>query len=87
MISNARIVNTIIDRTQTRPRNPSPSKSRSVAGMCCDAPSSVAGGTLGSRLEVAVKTDGREDTVVLPPGYGGGADEIGDKLVALLRQA
>lgn len=36
-------------------------------------------------LVVAVKIEGSEDTVVFPPGYGG-ADEIGDKLVALLRQ-
>lgn len=47
----------------------------------------MAGGTLGNGVpEVAVKTDGRAETVVLPPGYGA-AVEIGDTLVALLKQA
>ena len=33
-----------------------------------------------------MKTDGKAETLLLPPGYGG-AEETGDPLVALLRQA
>ena len=63
-----------------------PSRSKIVVGICRTA--SFDGGTAGSPDAVLVgdvKTDGRAETLLLPPGYGG-ADEIGDKLVALLTQ-
>lgn len=70
---------------QASDSNASPSKRTNVAGSSRTAPP-VAGGTEGCGvLIVAVKIEGSDDTVVLPPGYGG-AEEMGDKLDALFRQ-
>jgi hypothetical protein len=70
---------------QASDSNASPSKTTNVAGSSRTAPP-VAGGTDGCGVPVvAVKIEGSDDTVVLPPGYGG-AEEIGDKLDALLKQ-